>query len=121
MNFFLFCDKNPNVLKWSSEEIVVPYYDTVQEKWRRYYVDAFVEILEGDNKKKYLVELKDIRATVKPTVSKRKKKSTIIYEQTQYQNNLDKWEHAKKFAKDKGMEFIVLGFCKKDGFQMVKV
>ncbi len=30
LKFFRFCDNNPNVVKWGSENIVIPYYDTLK-------------------------------------------------------------------------------------------
>ena len=36
---FQWCDKNPKVKQWSSEEIVIPYYYEVDKKYHRYFVD----------------------------------------------------------------------------------
>ena len=32
-------DVNPSVLQWSSEEVVIPYYDSMSKKVRRYFPD----------------------------------------------------------------------------------
>jgi len=52
LKFMLWCDKTDNILRWSSETVIVPYYDSVQRKNRKYYIDNFVEILEGSIIKK---------------------------------------------------------------------
>ena len=42
--FMRWCDSNPNVLEWWSEEIAIPYYDPVQKKWRRYFPDFWMKV-----------------------------------------------------------------------------
>jgi hypothetical protein len=108
LKFMLWCDKTDTIQKWSSESIVIPYYDSIQRKNRKYYIDNYVEILEGDILKKYLVEIKPHKQTLAPIISKGKKKSNILYEQLQYKNNQDKWLFAKEFAKKNGVEFIII-------------
>lgn len=109
LKFMRWCDKTDTILRWSSETVKIPYYDSIQKKKRLYYIDNFVEILEGDEVKKYLVEIKPHKQTVEPKPTKRKKKSTILYEQTQWINNSkDKWPTARKFAEKHGMEFIII-------------
>lgn len=108
LKFYRFCDNNPNVIEWGSEEIVVPYFDTLQKKSRKYFIDAYVKIKEGDITKKYLVEVKPWKQTQEPKVSKGKKKSSLLYEQISYKNNCDKWAFAREFAKKHGMEFIII-------------
>ena len=106
---FRFFDSNPNVLKWGSECIQVPYFDPIACKNRVYHVDNFVMIKEGDVIKKYLVEIKPYKQTIPPKVTKRRKKEHLIYEQAQYLTNSEgKWKAAKKFAKKNGMEFIII-------------
>jgi hypothetical protein len=108
LKFMLWCDKTDTILKWSSESIVIPYYDSVQHKDRKYYVDNYVEILEGNIIKKYLIEIKPHKQTLQPVITKGKRKSNMLYEQLQWVNNTDKWKFAKEFAKKHGMEFIII-------------
>jgi hypothetical protein len=119
--FMKFCDDNPNVIKWSSETITVPYFDKVKRKSRTYYVDNYVEIIEGSVTKKYLVELKDHRETQKPNPKSSKKKATLLYEQATWLTNTCKWKAAHEFSKQKGLEFLLLGYSQKDGFSSVKL
>lgn len=107
LKFFRFCDDNPNVLKWSSENVVVPYVSPLDGKVHRYFVDNYIMLKEGDDIKKYLIEIKPSKQT-KPPTTKYKKKQHIIYEQRQWVVNSSKWESARKFAKKKGWEFIII-------------
>lgn len=106
--FFLWADKNPNVLEWSSEQIVIPYKSPLDNRIHRYYIDAYMVLKEGDVIKKYLIEIKPYSQTQPPKPSKRKKKETVLYENIQWQINNAKWESAKKFAESKGAKFIIL-------------
>ena len=37
-------DKNPNIVSWASEEVIVPYISPVDGKWHRYFPDFLVKI-----------------------------------------------------------------------------
>lgn len=102
------CDKNPNVLEWSSEQVIIPYMNPVKQKVCRYFVDAYIKLRTPSGDKKYLVEIKPHRQTEAPTKSNKKKKSTILYENAAFAINTSKWEAAKQFCKKKGMDFIIL-------------
>lgn len=106
LNYFRILDKNPNVLKWGSEEIVVPYY--FENKWHNYYIDIFVIFKSGDTIKKFLIELKPYKQTIEPKWSKRRKQKNYLYECYQWTKNKLKWEAAKKFAEQKDCEFHIL-------------
>ena len=106
--FMIWADRNPNVLEWGSEQNIVPYRSPIDQKIHRYYVDNYVVIKEGTKINKYLIEIKPFSQTQPPKPSKRKKKETVLYENVQWQINNAKWESAKKFAKLKGAEFIIL-------------
>jgi hypothetical protein len=108
LKFFQWCDKNVNVLEWGSETVVVPYISPVDNRPHRYFVDNVIAIQEGNEVKKYLVEIKPYKQTLPPVKSNRKKKSTVIYEHVAYAVNQAKWKYASQFAKKKNMEFIVL-------------
>ena len=119
--FFIFLDKNPNVLRWASEPLGIPYFDSVKRCNRKYYVDNYIEIKEGNIIKKYLVELKDHKETKKPDPKSKKKKTTLIYEQLAFETNCCKWKYAIEFSKKNNCEFLLLAHSKKDGFLPVKL
>ena len=107
LKFFRFCDNNQNIIKWGSENIVVPYISPLDGRVHRYYVDNYIVIKEGENIKKYLVEIKPSKQTI-PPITKYKKKQHLIYEQKTYVINQAKWEAAKKYSKKHGCTFIIL-------------
>lgn len=108
LKFFQWCDRNTNVLEWASEAVIVPYTSPVDGRVHRYMVDNIVAIKEGDNIVKYLIEIKPSKQTKPPEPSKRKKKTTIIYENLTYAVNCAKWEAAKKWCLNKNWKFLIL-------------
>jgi hypothetical protein len=108
LKFMRWADANPNVLKWGSESIIVPYKSPIDGKMHRYFVDNVVIIKEGDNIKKYLIEIKPQKQTQPPTPHGNKKQTTILYEQATYIINQAKWEAARKWCKDHQWEFLIL-------------
>lgn len=107
LKFFRFCDDNPNILQWSSENVVVPYVSPLDKRVHRYFVDNYIMIKEGDKVKRYLVEIKPFSQT-KPPKTKYRKKQHLLYEQRQWAVNTSKWDSARKFAKKQGWEFIII-------------
>lgn len=110
--FFLWADRNPRVLKWGSEEIVVPYFHQADQKMRRYFTDAMVKYQKRDGTiVNYLIEIKPYSQTIPPNPPKRKTtktKARFLRETLTYQQNQDKWNAAKAYAKKYGMEFVVM-------------
>ena len=106
LEYFRILDKNPNVLKWGSEEVVVPYF--FENKWHKYYVDLFVVFKFDESVKKYFIELKPYSQTIEPKVNKRKKQMTMLYESKQWVKNQAKWKAATDYAKKNGWEFHIL-------------
>jgi len=107
LKFFRFCDDNKNVVKWGSENVIVPYYSPLDNKGHKYYVDNYIEILEGRKLTKYLVEIKHSRET-KPPKTKYRNRKHLLYEQKTFVTNQAKWEAARKYSKKKGYKFIIL-------------
>jgi len=107
LKFFRFCDNNKNVIKWGSENVIVPYYSPLDDRMHRYYVDNYVVIKEDNVIKKYLVEIKPSKQT-KPPQTKYRKKQHLIYEQKAYVINQAKWEAARKYSKKRGLSFIIV-------------
>ncbi len=99
---FKWCESNPSVKAWNSEEVVIPYKCKTDNKLHRYFVDLLVEM---DNGKIFLVEIKPKKHTQPP--KKRRKSKKYINEVTQYVKNQSKWEAANQFAKHKGWKFQI--------------
>ena len=108
LKFFQWCDRNKDVLEWSSESVIVPYVSPVDNKVHRYFVDGHIVLQENNTTSKYLVEIKPYKQTVPPVESNRKKKTTLLYEKITYAVNQAKWDAARKFAKKRDVNFIIL-------------
>ena len=102
-NAFRWCEDNPKVKLWNSEGVVVPYKCSVDKKLHRYFVDLLIEM---DNKKIYLIEIKPKSQTLPPKKRSRKTKK-YINEALTFSRNQDKWNAADKFAKHNGWQFQV--------------
>ena len=100
---FKWCENNPKVKAWNSEEIDVPYKSSVDKKLHRYFVDLLIQM---EDKSTYLVEIKPKKETKPPKKPKRKSKR-YINEQLTFIKNQDKWEAASEFADYKGWKFQV--------------
>jgi len=100
-------DLSDNVIWWSSEELVIPYYDPIANKKRRYFPDFIVNMRKRDGTKKtYVIEVKPDYQTKQPQRKKRTQK--FINEQVTYIINQSKWKAAEEFCKDNGWIFQVL-------------
>jgi hypothetical protein len=106
LRFMRFCDTNPKVLQWGSENYIIPYRHP-DGKMRRYFVDNFVKIQEGGKTTKYLIEVKPSRQTIPPS-TKYKKKEHMIYEQIQYAVNRSKWDACIKYCAKHGFRFLLI-------------
>ena len=41
--FMVYCDNNPNIIEWGSEEIIIPYRSPVDKKVHRYFPDFYIK------------------------------------------------------------------------------
>lgn len=101
MNYF---DSNPNVKRWMSEEIYIPYISPVDGKRHRYFVDLMVETIDG---KVFAIEIKPNSKKFPPKQGKNKKR--YLMECAEYAINQAKWAAAEKYFSEKGIQFIVVG------------
>ena len=107
IKMFNWLDLNPCVIQWSSEEVIIPYFDPCQNKMRRYFVDIWAMIKTSEGIKKFLIEIKPDKFTKEPVPPKRKTKR-YIEEVMQYATNTAKWEAANKVCKENDMQFLIL-------------
>ena len=102
--FASWCDKNTSIVKWSSEETVIPYRCPTDNYIHRYFVDFKITT---NTQKTYLVEVKPQQQTI-PPVFPGKQTQRYLLESLTFLKNQAKWEAAKKYAKDRGWEFKII-------------
>lgn len=103
----LFFDNNPGILKWGSEETVVPYISPVDGRAHRYFPDFIVLAKTRDGTlKRMMVEVKPAAQCLPPKTKKKTKR--MILEVSTYLVNQAKWEAARKWCSINGFEFTIL-------------
>jgi len=100
---FRFCDDNDAILRWSSEEVVVPYRCKTDNRVHRYFVDLKITFSNGDT---YLIEIKPKKETLEPKKRASKSKGYLT-EVLKYVKNMSKWESANEYAKQRGWKFEI--------------
>lgn len=106
--FALWCDKNPSVIKWLSEETIIPYKCPTDGRMHRYFVDFKIQVQRKDGQvKTYLVEVKPLAQTA-PPVFPGKRTRRYLTESLTFMKNQAKWEAAEKYCKDRNYEFIII-------------
>lgn len=100
-----FLDNNTKVLKWASEEIVIPYFYIVDGRMHRYFPDYWVQY--QNMKGEVITELLEVKplAQTKPP---RKNSKYALYEQATYAKNVCKWTAAKKWCDERGWKFRII-------------
>jgi hypothetical protein len=100
-------DINPSILQWASEEVVIPYYDSMTKKVRRYFPDFLIKVKTSEGINTHLIEVKPSKDLRPPVGGKGKKKSTVLYEMKTYQMNRDKFASARKWCDDRNITFDI--------------
>lgn len=109
LKFMRYCDRREDIIEWGSEEFFIPYFDPVTEKVRRYFPDFYVKTKDiRGNIKKYIIEIKPKKQTVRPNRTPKKRNKTYINEVLTYENNQAKWRAAEKFCEDNMLNFKIL-------------
>lgn len=106
--FLEWCDRDPSVIKFMSEELVIPYWSSCEGKARRYFVDFVIKLKKADGGiETLIIEIKPHAERFPPVPGKKKTKTYLTACKT-YQVNQDKWAAAEEYAKKQGVRFVVL-------------
>jgi hypothetical protein len=126
--FCAWCDMHPNIIKWSSEPVAIPYINpcaklvngVYQSAMHNYYVDFFVTIQKENAQESWLIEIKPGMQV--PTSDQILRVSKMLNEEKnrtdkkirRYNNELKtllvnraKFLAAKKFAEQRGCKFAI--------------
>ena len=102
--FMVYCDTNPSIVQWASEELPIRYYNPIDKKYHRYFVDF---IIKTDKNKKMLIEIKPSRQTSRPKPPKKKTRS-YMRESFEFIKNQAKWKAATAYAEDNNAVFKII-------------
>jgi hypothetical protein len=107
-NCMIYFDQNPNILYWSSEEIVIPYKSPIDGKWHRYFPDFLIRVRNKYNQTEtFVIEVKPHKETREPEVKKKITKQ-YLYEVQTWGINSAKWNAAKEYCDDRKWKFKIL-------------
>ena len=128
-SFMKWCDFSPSIVKWSSEPIKVPYYNTVAnldeckklglnpnnpKNWavKNYNVDFWIAIKKPDDTlEKWFIEIKPGNKLIKPSPPKAgcllKEEKRFVAQAKEWLVNEQKWKAMNEFAKKNNAKFYV--------------
>tara|TARA_B100000029_G_C17045958_1_gene767720 strand:- start:159 stop:584 length:426 start_codon:yes stop_codon:yes gene_type:complete len=103
LKFMNYLDRQPEVISWSSEEVIIPYKSPIDNRFHRYYPDFWVKTLKGES----LIEIKPKRQT-QPPKENPKHRRRYLKEVKTWGINSAKFAAAEQFCKSKGWEWRII-------------
>jgi hypothetical protein len=100
--FMRLCDSHPNILKWASENIKIPYRHPLTGNYANYVPDFMIQYLDKDGKEH--VELIEIKPANQTTLENARSQGQA----TQTAINAAKWTAAQEWCERKGIRFKVI-------------
>jgi hypothetical protein len=104
--FCKYLDKNENIIRWSREELKIPYISTIDKQVHHYYPDFVFEAKKEEMVQTYVIEIKPKKQTLSP--KPRKNKRAYLNECITYETNTCKWKAAQTFCQKNGWIFKIL-------------
>ena len=112
LRFMRYLDTTPSVLKWSSEEIVIPYRSPIDGRRHRYFPDFWVKVKTSEGLvKESLIEVKPKAQCSPPKGAPpkdRRKRGRFIREVKTWGVNEAKWKAAKAYCDDRKWGWKIL-------------
>jgi len=100
--FMRMCDTHPNITKWASENVKIPYRSPLDGKYHNYVPDFMIQYTDRDGHNH--VELIEIKPSTQTTLRNARSKGDAI----QTAVNAAKWVAAQEWCKRKGIRFKVI-------------
>jgi hypothetical protein len=102
-------DSHPDVLQWSSEEIIIPYRSPIDGKVHRYFPDFWVKKKDrSGNIVCDLIEVKPYNQTKPPAIMEGKPTRRYLNEVMTWGVNSSKWKAALEYCKDRNWAFVII-------------
>jgi hypothetical protein len=108
LKFMRYLDSHPNVIKWGSEELIIPYKSPIDNRIHRYFPDFIIhKKSEKGTVECTVVEIKPKDQT-KPPEPQTKRTKKYINEVYTWGINSSKWKAAEQYCKERGWQFVIL-------------
>lgn len=106
---FSFCDTEKAIVKWASEEIIIPYTSPVDNRGHRYFVDLWIRVRQPNGQElEYLVEIKPKDQVNEPKKGRGPKAEKRYQEAVvEYLTNTAKWQAARQWCAKNNMKFLI--------------
>jgi hypothetical protein len=115
LKVFRRCDEHPDIVEWSSEEVIVPYMHPIKGKPSRYYPDLVIKKrVAPDKYQTVMIEIKPLKQTAPPDPSRKNNTPTgrtsrrFINEAATYAVNEAKWNAAERYCKERGWAWQIM-------------
>jgi hypothetical protein len=107
--FMVYCDTHANIIKWSSEEVVIPYVSPLDNRVHRYFVDFMIQYRDASGAlRTVLIEVKPKSQTAPPKRPEGKPTRRFINEVKTWGVNSAKWKAANEYCTDRKWEFKII-------------
>lgn len=101
-------DLHPDVVQWSSEELIIPYVSPIDGRKHRYFPDFLIKVRRADGViETQLIEVKPLKETKPPKKRKNITESYVRAVMT-WGVNEAKWIAAKEFCDHMGYKFLII-------------
>lgn len=106
--FMVYCDNNPNIIEWGSEEVIIPYRSPLDKKIHRYFPDFYVKYVNSKGHTvREIIEVKP-KSKLKPPPEPKRRTQRYLNECASYMINQAKFKAAESFCKERRLGFRIL-------------
>ena len=108
---FKWCDRNTNVVEWSSEQLRIPYLHPMNRTMHIYVPDVWIKVIESNGKMiEKVIEVKPLSETPAFAMARFKEtgRKPSAYRQGVLLVNNAKFKSAEQWCKAHNMEFVIM-------------
>jgi hypothetical protein len=98
-----YLDAHDEIVKWASEEIIIPYRSPIDRRMHRYFPDFWVQKKSGEQ---LVIEVKP-KQQLKPPKKPKRQTQRYLREVHTFAINQRKFEVAEEFCRNRGMKFVI--------------
>lgn len=105
-------DEHPEILEWSSEEVIIPYKCPTDNRVHRYFPDFWIKKKSSNGTiEEILIEVKPYKETIPPKLQENTSKGTkqnkrYLGEVLKWGKNSAKWNAAEAYCMKRGWTFM---------------